>query len=53
MNPMMQVWTAAAIVLAGISMPAPAQALPSPYLPLAFTGGALLEGHVPRRQGNR
>jgi len=48
MNPMMQEWTAAAaIVLAGMSMPAPAQAPPSPYQPLAFLVGHCWKGTFP------
>ncbi len=48
MNPMMQGWTAAAaIVLAGMSMSAPAQAPPSPYQPLAFLVGHCWKGTFP------
>ena len=46
MNPMTQEWTAAAaIVLAGMSMPA--QAPPSPYQPLAFLVGHCWKGTFP------
>src|ERR1700732_3337366 len=46
MTPMMQVWTAAAaIVLAGMSMPA--EAPPSPYQPLAFLVGHCWKGTFP------
>ena len=48
MNPMRPEWTAAAaIVLAGMSMPAPAQAPPSPYQPLAFLVGQCWKGTFP------
>src|SRR5260370_22606213 len=54
MNPMMQEWTAvAAIVRAGMSMPAQAQAQaqaqapPSPYQPLAFLVGHCWKGTFP------
>ena len=48
MNPMMREWTAAAaIVLAGMSMSAPALAPPSPYQPLAFLVGHCWKGTFP------
>jgi hypothetical protein len=48
MNSMMYAWTAAAaILLAGIAMPAPAEAPPAPYQPLAFLVGHCWKGTFP------
>ena len=48
MNPMMQEWTAAAaILLAGMAMAAPAEAPPAPYQPLAFLVGHCWKGTFP------
>ena len=48
MNPMMHEWTAAAaILLAGMAMAAPAEAPPAPYQPLAFLVGHCWKGTFP------
>jgi hypothetical protein len=47
MNSMMYQWTAAAILLAGIAMPALAEAPPAPYQPLAFLVGHCWKGTFP------